>query len=75
MAMRLYTRDEFEEELKKHGLQKTEFVTDTGCIWKTSDDKFIAVPNVYDDYEKIPDCVLDELLKCLGQLYDTEFGN
>ena len=60
MAMRLYTKQEFEDELRrKLGLTPTDHLTATNRYWKTKSGKFVPVPLVGNDItelgERYPD--------------------
>ncbi len=66
MAMQLMSRSEFENELRKAGLEPTEILTRTGRLWRTSDGQYISVPAHSETY---PDSVLEELLRRVGKLY------
>ena len=66
MAMRLFTREEFQNELRRAGLEPTESTTRTGRLWRTKDGQFISVPEHTNTY---PDSVLESLLRQIGRLY------
>ena len=66
MAMRLFSREDFQKELRRAGLEPTDFVTQTGRLWETKDGQFISVPEHTDIY---PDSVLEDLLRQVGRLY------
>ena len=69
MAMRLLSQEEFDAELRKVGLEPTDNTTLTGRLWRTKDDRLISAP-VYDG--KIPDSVLDQLLRRIDRLYQPQ---
>ena len=66
MAMRLFSRDEFQNELRRAGLEPTDFTTRTGRLWKTKGGQFISVPEHAGTY---PDSILEDLLRQVGRLY------
>jgi hypothetical protein len=56
MAMRLYSRDEFEADIKaRWKLEKTDHATASHGFWKTPSGRFITVPVL----EQYPDYMLD----------------
>ena len=61
MAMRLYTKKEFEGELGKLGLSKTDYSTDTTYAWRTKDGKHIPVP-LLPRGQRYPDYILDKII-------------
>ena len=69
MAMRLLSQEEFDAELRKAGLEPTDITTLTGRLWRTEDGRLISAP-VYDG--KIPDSVLDQLLRRIDKLYQPQ---
>lgn len=63
MAMRLYTKDDFESHLnEKLGLTKTEYKTDTTEIWVTASGCHVTVPVLEED-DVYPDYLLNEIYK------------
>ena len=74
--MRLYSRDEFEAELRERGLEPTDITTKTGRLWRTRDGKvIISVPNPSPTTGKYPDSILDRLLEQLKKLYEPPEGS
>ncbi|MGE0278754.1 MAG: hypothetical protein AB7R40_25430 [Nitrospiraceae bacterium] len=62
MAMGLYSRAEFEEDIRSRwGLEATDQVTATARLWKTSGGHFITIPI----QETYPDYWLDVVKKCI----------
>lgn len=60
MAMRLFTRAEFEEHLTNVlGLENTGEKTDTASAWKTASGRVILVPDLEDEMN--PDYLLDDV--------------
>ena len=66
MAMRLFSKKEFQSELERAGLEPTETLTKTGRLWKTKDGLFISVPETEDQY---PDSILESVLRIVSHLY------
>ncbi len=66
--MRIFSAEEFYEELKKRGLEPTEIRTKTGRLWKDGKGWYISVPDHGDSY---PESVLDRLLEQVGKLYHS----
>ena len=66
MAMRIMNRDEFEQQLKKNGLQPTNKESVKGRLWEDSNGNCVMVPNIKN---KIPDSVLDRVLEVVDRLY------
>jgi hypothetical protein len=66
MPARLYTREEFEFELEKAGLVRTDRRTRTGRLWRTPNGRHISVPTHADCYS---DILLDDILRRVGRLY------
>ncbi len=65
MAMRLYSKDEFEEDLRvKWNLAPTDHKTNTARLWKTSDGKYVVVPELPNG-ERYPDYLLHEVIEQL----------
>ena len=61
MALRLYTRSEFEEELRSvWDLEQTEHGTATTTIWKAQNGANISVPPLTDG-ELYPHCLLGDI--------------
>lgn len=69
MAMRLYSREEFYEELRKKSFQETAKKTKTHTVWLDPKGEPISVPHYSD---KIPDHILDRLLETAEKLYQQE---
>lgn len=66
MASRVaFPRDEFERELEKAGLEKTDFASKLTQVWKAPNGETITVP-IRDEY---PEWMLDDLLEKLNLLY------
>lgn len=72
MAMRLYSRADFEDELIKHGLSKTDFKTAEFTLWMNDKGATFFLPTLGDS---IPDYVLDRILEKLGKLYQFSEPN
>lgn len=66
MAMRLFSKVEFERELERAGLQRTDITTATSRLWRAPNGRHITVPEHADHY---PDSILEEILRQLGLLY------
>jgi len=66
MAMRLFTREEFFNELERYGLKPTKNQTGRSQIW--IDDKGEPYTIPYNE-ESYPDYILDEILQRMGKLY------
>ena len=67
MAMRLYTKAEFEDHLTKVlGLENTGNKTDTASAWKTLSGKVILVPDL--EHEKNPDYLLDDVYRQIQRI-------
>lgn len=63
MAMRLYTREEFEAELReKWGLKPTDHATKTTRAWITPNGDHLLVP-VFPDGDRYPDHLLDKIVQ------------
>lgn len=74
MAMRLYTRDEFEEELvQKWNLTPTEERTETTRFWMTPNGKHISVP-ILPGGTRYPDYYIDEIERRLSALGENPFN-
>jgi hypothetical protein len=61
MSMRLFTKKDFWDELKRYGLSETEYRTDTVSMWRASSGKYIPVP-VLPRGQKYPDYMLDTII-------------
>lgn len=73
MALRLYTRVEFEKALQNElGMTPTEEYTELTRAWKTRKGHFITVPkngiNVLEQGERFPDNWLAEIYKQVERL-------
>jgi hypothetical protein len=67
-SMRLYTRGQFEVELRaKWRLSPTDEFTDTTGVWRTPNGKFILIP-VQPDGVPYPDWMMDEVVRQLEAL-------
>ena len=63
MAMRLYTQDEFENELICRGCEKITDETDgTGNYWRTEHGEVFQVPHPEEPGGKYPDWMLDHII-------------
>jgi tyrosyl-tRNA synthetase len=69
MAMRLYTKADFYEELRMRGFQETAKKTRTHTIWLDPKGEPISVPSHTD---RVPDHILDRLLETAEKLYHQE---
>jgi len=68
MAMRLYTLEEFEDELKKKWkLTRTNVATTQTRMWKTPKGKHVSIP-VLPAGERYPDLLIDILIQRLDAL-------
>ena len=68
MAMRLYTRTEFEKELRtKWKLEPTEHQAAMFTIWKTPKGKHVMVPTLPKG-TRYPDFYVDEIVEQLKRL-------
>jgi hypothetical protein len=67
MSMRLYSKADFEAELRKYGLSPTEHKTDILTLWVSDKGMSIFVPHDQDMY---PDYMLDTILAMMNRLYD-----
>lgn len=73
MALRLYTKEEFETELREQlGLDRTETVTDTSRVWKTKKGFHVLVPlsgiEIPEQGERYPDSWLAGIYKEVTRL-------
>ncbi len=61
MAMRIYSRQEFDEELEKRGCSKTAYMTQDrlSVAWEREDGNHFLVP-VF-EYGRYPDFILDQI--------------
>ena len=66
---RISSKDEFEEDLKSKGFEKTAETTETGTFWRsTQTDKHILVPHPYQGmYPKFILKDFEEQLERMGQ--------
>lgn len=54
MAARLYTKEEFEKELREQlGLTPTDTTTATSRFWKTAKGRYVPVPSAGNQYPEI----------------------
>jgi hypothetical protein len=61
MAMRLFSKDEFEAYLRDNlSLTKTDQRVSSAVIWKIKDGQFILVPEL-DDGDRYPDYLLNDI--------------
>lgn len=68
MALRLFSKEEFEQELKESwNLSPTNEGGDTFTLWHTSKGHYITVPKLPES-ERYPDYVLDGIIKQLETL-------
>ena len=65
MAMRFFTLEEFEDELDRAGLERTDIITRNSRLWK-KDGYFVSAPRHPGHY---PDSVLEGVLRQAGRLY------
>jgi hypothetical protein len=73
MAMRRYSRAEFESELsKKWQLEPTEHRTDTTIAWHTPKGSHVLVP-AFQDAEQYPDHILNLIEDQLEKLGEHPF--
>ncbi len=68
MSMRIFTRAEFCEELRKRGFQETAEKTKWHTIWLDPKGEAISVPA----HPQIPDYILDRFLEVADRLYSQE---
>jgi hypothetical protein len=61
--MRLYTAEEFEDELFRRGCTKTEETHDFGHIWQGPDGRYFLVPHPEEPHGRYPDWMLDDLIR------------
>lgn len=71
MAMRILLKPDFEKELERAGLERTNITTATSRLWKAPNGVHITVPDHADEY---PDSVLEDILRQLGLLYRRPKG-
>ena len=71
MSMRLYSKADFEAELRKYGLSPTELRTDILTLWVSDKGMSIFIPHDQDMY---PDYMLDTILAMMNRLYDTSIS-
>ena len=68
VAMRVFTVEEFTENLENHlGLTRTESTTNNGCFWRRPSGQCIHISN-YEHMDSIPDHFLDEIYKQIKRL-------
>ena len=67
MAMRRYTKREFEAELRQLGLTSTNHLHGTFRIWKTQKGGHISVP-ILPTRERYPDHILDEVIRQIARI-------
>lgn len=73
MAMRLYTREEFEDELReKWGLTLTDECLETARIWRTKSGNHVTVP-LLPAGEAYPDYFLNEIERQLDSFDEHPF--
>ena len=63
MAMRVYSQQEFDEELEKRGCSKTTYMTPDGLsvAWERQDGQHFLVPLFEDG--RYPDFILDQIIE------------
>ena len=66
MAMRLFSKADFEKELVRAELVRTDITTATSRLWKAPNGAHITVP---DHAAQYPDSILEDVLRQLGLLY------
>src|SRR6185295_4234430 len=71
MSMRLYSKADFEAELRKYGLSPTEHTTEVLTLWISDKGMMIFIPHNQDIY---PDYMLDTILAMMNRLYDTSIA-
>lgn len=75
MALRRYTRAEFEEELQsKWNLTPTDVRTATAMIWRTPNGQHLSVPCTPDDEGRIPGYYIDLVAQRLNELGENPFA-
>ena len=67
MAMRRYTKREFEAELKKLGLVSTDHVQGSVRFWRTQKGGHISV-SILPPRERYPDHMLDEVIRQIARI-------
>lgn len=67
MSMRLYSKADFEAELRKRKIEKTKFSTGTMTLWQDDNGFSIFIEHELDVY---PDYLLDNVLSLLNKLYE-----
>lgn len=68
MSVRVFSKNEFYDELKKAGFNPTEEKTEFFTIWENADGEAISVNHRHDYY---PYYYLDDLLSCVGINYNS----
>jgi hypothetical protein len=71
MAMRIFEQTEFERELERAGLVKTDQATAMSRLWRAPNGRHIFAPEHADEY---PDSILDDVLRQVGLLYRKPKG-
>jgi hypothetical protein len=71
MAMRIFKKIEFEKELERAGLVKTDQATATSRLWRAQNGQHIFAPEHADEY---PDSILEDVLRQVGLLYRKPKG-
>lgn len=66
MAMRLYTPEEFDRELRNRGCEPTDHTTNTGRFWHNGSGLYFLVPDPDPDSGRYPDWMLDDLIERFG---------
>lgn len=73
MAMRRYTKDELDAELReKWHLRETDQRTDTAVAWVTPNGKHVLVP-VFPRGERYPDYIVDKIAEQLTAFGENPF--
>lgn len=66
MALLVYNREDFRQELFRRNIKPTNLTTVTGRLWVTENGVYISVP----ESDEYPDYVLDAVLAQIGKLYE-----
>jgi len=68
MALRIYTKEEFELELRSlWGLEPTDSTTQKTRFWKTPEGKFLTVPE-FEDGDPYPHFLFGEIVNQINDL-------
>ena len=66
MAMRIFSKKEFQAELERAGLSRTDSATTTSRLWRAPNGQHVSVPDHDGPY---PDSILEDVLRQVGRLY------